>query len=789
MSKPNRPNREEEAVLSNGNLSTAGQDSVADVRGRTSLVAKARWLLLIFTTLYSLCALVFYAFSQQGLTITPTQLLVVSISFGAVFCYNAIYHFFYESIHRLKYVDHFQVLLDLLFVTVLAYGSGSVASWLWPFYLLVTLEAAILLPHRRDVWLLGSIGGLLYGGLLGGGYLGIIEPIPMPFIDPGLNQEPIYLLLSWSWVCLLNSTVAIAGSTLMRVIHRERGALLESEEQKMAFLDSAHDLIFRCTPDGKFIYVNPAWERTLGYRLEELQDTRLLDVIADENHSRCLVEFQRALRGEEIATLEGRLLAINGIKITVEASFCCTFTQDKPDSIWGICRDITARKEAQEQLHYMAHHDMLTDLPNRLTFIDRLTQAKAMAKRQQNNLAVMFLDLDRFKVINDTLGHDTGDLLLQETANRLISCVREVDTVARFGGDEFAILLVNPSVVDDIERIAVKILKKLAQPMNLNNNELFITASIGVAMYPADSDSEEDLLKKADVAMYQSKALGRNTCQYYTPEMDRNAERRMVLENSLRKALDNEEFYLHYQPKVELKSGKVTALEALLRWEHPQLGLIPPGDFIALAEESGLIIPLGEWVLRKACEQNLVWQRQGLPPVRMAVNLSGFQLERKDFAERVQAILEETGMDGKYLELEITETVIMQNPDFAVKILSQLKEMGIHISIDDFGTGYSSLAHLKRFSVNTLKIDKSFVNEVELSSTDAAIASAIIAMGKSLDLSVIAEGVETEGQREFLKREECNEMQGFLFSKPLPPEEVERMLQPKRPSGDRKLAG
>ncbi len=751
--------------------------SFSKVRGRTTMVAKARWLLLLFTALYTACAAAFYAFSQLGLTISPTQLLVIFISFAAVFSYNSIYHFYYQSIHRLRYVDHFQVLLDLLFVTILVYGSGSAASWLWSLYLLVTLEASILLPRQRDAWSMGILGGTLYGGLLWLGYLEIIPAVPMPFVDPGLHLELVYLLLNWLWVCLLNTTVAIAGTALMGIIRRERLALAESEAQKLAFLDSAHDLIFRCTPDGKLTYVNPAWIKTLGYTLPELTDLSLPELIAGENRSRCQVEFRKALRGEQIATMEGSLVAKNGIIITVEGSFTCTFKQDKPESIWGICRDITARKEAQDQLHYMAHHDMLTDLPNRLTFVDRLVQVKALAKRQKNQLAVMFLDLDRFKMINDTLGHDTGDQMLQETANRLVSCVREVDTVARFGGDEFAILLVNPNSTENIEKIAVKILQRLAQPMKLDEKELFITTSIGVAIFPKDGDDEEELLKKADIAMYQSKALGRNTCHFYSAEMDHNSERRMVLENSLRKALDREEFYILYQPKVCLQSSQVTALEALLRWEHPQLGLIPPNDFISLAEESGLIVPLGEWVLREACLQNLQWQQQGLPPVRMAVNLSGFQLERQDFTDRVKAILDETGLEGKYLELEITETVIMQNPEFAVKVLNQLKEMGIHISIDDFGTGYSSLAHLKRFSVNTLKIDKSFVTEVELNNTDAAIASAIIAMGKSLDLSVIAEGVETEGQREFLKKEQCHEMQGFLFSKPLPATEIETILK------------
>ncbi len=751
--------------------------SFTERRGRAQLVARVRWMLLIFTSIYSICAAAFFAFSQQGLQTSALQLTVLLGSCALILAYNLFFHFRCQVFQQHGYTDQLQVFLDLLFVTVLVYGSGSASSWLWTLYLLVTLEASVLLARTIQTWAFGIFGGVLYGCLLLLGYLGVIPPVEMPFVDPDLHQQALYLFLNWLWVCVLNTAVAIAGTALMSVIRREQEALARSEAEKAAFLESAHDLIFRCDATGKFLYVNQAWQQALGYRLDELSQLSMLDLIEGGSRSTCLIEFRRALRGEESSSLEGVLVAKNGIHVTVEGSFSCTFENGKPAGIWGICRDITARKEAQEQLHHMAHHDMLTDLPNRLTFHDRLSQAKALVSREKQKLAILFLDLDRFKTINDTLGHDIGDQMLQEAANRLQSCIRASDTVARFGGDEFAILLVNPKTEEDIERIALKVLKSLAQPMTLNGNELFITTSIGISRFPQDSEDEEALLKQADIAMYQAKSLGRNTCQFYSPEMDLHAERRLILETSLRKAIDNEEFYILYQPKVDLQSGQVTALEALLRWEHPQLGLVPPNDFISLAEESGLIVPLGEWVLRKACEQNLAWQQQGLPAVRIAVNLSGFQLERADFVERVADILAETGLSGRYLEFEITETVVMQNPEFAVRILNQLKEMGIHISIDDFGTGYSSLAHLKRFSVNTLKIDKSFVDEVELSSTDAAIASAIINMGKSLNLSVIAEGVETEGQRDFLKREECHEMQGFLFSRPLQPKAVVALLK------------
>jgi diguanylate cyclase (GGDEF)-like protein len=490
-----------------------------------------------------------------------------------------------------------------------------------------------------------------------------------------------------------------------------------------------------------------------------------------------MAEIEKATRGEKIDPLEGRLIADGGETVDVEGTITCSFQNDEAGAVWVICRDISSRKKAQEQLYFMAHHDQLTSLPNRLFFADRLRQAQALAKRLKHKCGILYLDLDRFKIINDTLGHAIGEVLLQEVGKRLSSCVREVDTVARIGGDEFAIVLVNLSQAVDAEQVATKILKSLAKPVQAEEHELFITTSIGVSLYPEHDDNPDSLLKKADAAMYQAKAQGRNNFQIYDQSMDHDAERRMTLESGMRRAVERDEFRLCYQPKIDAASNKITALEALIRWEHPELGTLSPADFISLAEETGLIIPIGEWVMRRACQDNRQWQDQGLQKVRVAVNLSGYQLQSKNFVEAVEAILEEAGLSGDYLEFEIAETVIMQNPEFVVSVLTRLRDMGVHISIDDFGTGYSSLAHLKRFSVNTLKIDRTFVRDIEVNSTDAAITSAIISMGNSLNLKVIAEGVETEGQFTMLKEKHCDEMQGYLFSKPVPVEEVEELLR------------
>jgi diguanylate cyclase (GGDEF)-like protein len=408
---------------------------------------------------------------------------------------------------------------------------------------------------------------------------------------------------------------------------------------------------------------------------------------------------------------------------------------------------------------------------------DRLQQARALAHRTGCRFAVLFLDLDRFKIINDTLGHSVGDELLRLVATRLKKSLRETDTVARIGGDEFITLLSNVKDCSDVSALAGKILKSLIVPFTLREHELFITTSMGICIYPDNSLDTEDIVKKADIAMYHAKSMGRNNLQFYNDNMDQNASRRFVLSNSLRRGLEQNEFRVYYQPKVDVATGRIVAMEALARWEHPELGLLSPVEFIQLAEENGLIMQLGEWVLRESCIQNVKWQSEGILDLRVAVNLSGYQLQHTALLATISKVLKETGMSADHLELEITESVIMQNADFAVSVLNAISELGIHISIDDFGTGYSSLAHLKRFSVNTLKIDKSFVREVDFSSTDAAIATAIIAMGNSLNLNVIAEGVETQSQYDFLKFNNCDQVQGFLFCRPLPPDELIELLR------------
>jgi diguanylate cyclase (GGDEF)-like protein len=436
----------------------------------------------------------------------------------------------------------------------------------------------------------------------------------------------------------------------------------------------------------------------------------------------------------------------------------------------------TVRKQAEEALQFVAKHDALTQLPNRIMFHDRLELAMARAKRNGRQLAVMFIDMDRFKVINDTLGHDAGDLLLREVAKRLTDTLRASDTVARLGGDEFVVLIEEVSNPVHLGTIAQKLIDALAASFLLSGQEYHITASIGISTYPDDSDDIQTLLKNADIAMYRAKEQGRNAFQFYSVQMNVHSIERLTFESSLRRALERNELVLHYQPLIDIRTGRITGVEALMRWQHPEMGLVPPGKFIPLAEETGLIVPIGEWALRTACAQHRAWEQEGLGHLRVAVNLSPRQFQQGDLLKSVARVLAQTGCNAKSLEFEITEGMVMRNPESAVTLLQQLKDMGIHVSIDDFGTGYSSLGYLKRFPIDSLKIDRSFVTDVPQDTGDVAITVAIIAMAHSLGLKVVAEGVETREQLDFLRKQGCDEMQGYYFSKPLPVEQVTALL-------------
>lgn len=468
------------------------------------------------------------------------------------------------------------------------------------------------------------------------------------------------------------------------------------------------------------------------------------------------------------------------------------FVVSGQDKVLSIISDISSYKKAAEKAEYLAYHDTLTNLPNRYLFNDRLNQAIAHADREKKLLSILFLDIDNFKQVNDSIGHKAGDLLLKSVAGRLVREVRAIDSIshlsadgselmmARLGGDEFTVLLNRIESIQDPGKVAGRILKMLSEPFNIGIHEVFVTVSVGIAVYPFDGRDLDTLLINADVAMYQAKAQGKNNFQYYSESMNKFAFERFTVENKLRKALDHNEFMLFYQPQIDIQSGRMIGVEALIRWLQPDLVLTRPGDFIPLAEQTGLIVPMGEWVLRTACEQSRTWQASGFEPMLMTVNVSGIQFRQNNFVESMSQILKDTGMDAACLQLELTESTIMQDSENTIKKLLALRAMGLHISVDDFGTGYSSLKYLKRFPLSTLKIDHSFVKEMTTSNTDQSIVKAIITLAHNFNLKVIAEGVETGEQLDFLSECGCEAVQGFLVCPPVNPVALAEFTKMKR---------
>jgi diguanylate cyclase (GGDEF)-like protein len=441
-----------------------------------------------------------------------------------------------------------------------------------------------------------------------------------------------------------------------------------------------------------------------------------------------------------------------------------------------VFHDVTQARAMSRRMSYLAHHDYLTHLPNRLLLDDRLAQAMVAAGRHQQQLAVLFVDVDRFKHINDSLGHAIGDELLLSVAKRLVASVRSTDTVSRQGGDEFVILLSNIVHMADAAISANKILAALSRPHRVKEHDLQITASVGIGVFPDDGFDAETLVKNADIAMLTAKDSGRNNYQFFKADMNEHALERQSLESGLRHALDRREFILHYQPKLDFQTDAITGVEALIRWRQPGQGIVHPEMFIPIAEQCGYIVPIGRWVLREACRQTQTWLDMNLKPTPVAINISAVELRSKDFVEGVRAVLQETGLDARYLEFELTETALMQDPKSTIAVLRALKNMGVRITLDDFGTGYSSLSYLKRFPIDALKIDKSFVRGLCTNAGDANIVSAVINMGKSFRLKVIAEGVETEGQFLALQAQHCTEGQGFYFQMPIASTEYAELL-------------
>ena len=580
---------------------------------------------------------------------------------------------------------------------------------------------------------------------------------------------------------------------LEQEVVRRHSLELKAQQQHsflQSVIDGAKDSIMVISTDYEVLLMNNA-----------AQHSSMENCVADLKHPKCyellchqsspcsgdhnLCPFDKVVESKTHASALHRYQNTDGSYRYVELIASPLWNDD--GTLRGVIefsRDLTAHIQLQNELQinkkhldHLAYYDPLTDLPNRILLTDRLSQAVIKASRNDQKLAILYIDLDNFKQINDSVGHAVGDEVLKIISVRLKESVREEDTVARLGGDEFTIILEEINTSNDAAIVAQNLIQLFQNPCHVNFDKYILTCSIGISIYPQDADNSVDLLRNADAAMFQAKERGRNTFQFYTQDMTVQAHERVLLENQLRHALAQEEFVVYYQPQFSCAANKIIGMEALVRWEHPDRGLVMPMEFIPLAEVSGLIIPLGEWVLQTACRQMSIWRNAGLEPGRVAVNLSGKQLQKKELLQTVLSILVETACHPEWLELEVTEGFIMDHPEESINTLKAIKALGIELAIDDFGTGYSSLAYLKRLPINRLKIDQSFVRDIPEDLDDMAITRAIIALGKSLNLKVIAEGVETETQQSFLRVEGCDEMQGYLYSRPIPTDEMTRMLE------------
>jgi diguanylate cyclase (GGDEF)-like protein/PAS domain S-box-containing protein len=565
--------------------------------------------------------------------------------------------------------------------------------------------------------------------------------------------------------------IAIEG--LIQDITERRNAvqaLREAERRYRGLFDNAIEGIFRTTAEGHYLDANPALANIYGFASPQELMTSLRDIgrqlYVDPQRRE---EFMRIVRARgSVSGFESQVYRKNGDIIWISENARALFDADgKCVGYEGTVEDITERKLYQARIEQQANYDTLTGLANRSLLQDRLEQALLTATSYNSRLAVAFVDLDRFKFINDSLGHHIGDKLLKAMANRLESCVRECDTVARLGGDEFVVLLTGQTAPVQVRAVVERMLSVVSQPWIIEQGEFNISCSIGVALFPNDGTDAQTLLKHADSAMYRAKESGRNNFQFFTRELNTLMTERLELESRLRRALERDQFLLHYQPRVELCTGRIIGAEALIRWTLPEQGLVAPGRFIPLAEETGLIVPIGKWVLKQACAQNKAWQDAGLEPIVVSVNVSARQFRQDNLVRTIAEVLEETGLEARYLEIELTESMVMHDAAQLVAMLDVIKRLGVQISVDDFGTGYSSLSYLKRFPVDRLKVDRSFVEQLATDDDDATIVRAIITLGHNLGLKVVAEGVEQEEQVNFLRLNHCDEAQGFIFCRPI----------------------
>jgi diguanylate cyclase (GGDEF)-like protein/PAS domain S-box-containing protein len=577
------------------------------------------------------------------------------------------------------------------------------------------------------------------------------------------------------------SLAEVLAGTIARAASLD--ALFDERKRALATLESIGDALISIDVEGRVTLFNAVAERLSGWpRAEAIGQPleHVFQIIDSVTRARVPNPMALAARENRAAGLTPNCVLIrrDGVEVAIEDSIAPI--HDPHGQVMGavmVFHDVSKTRELAKQLTHLAQHDPLTDLPNRALLNDRLSQAISFAHRHHEKLAILYIDLDRFKHINDSLGHKIGDHLLQSVARRIGECVRASDTVSRQGGDEFVIVFAELAAPNDAAVCAEKILAAVRRPHYIDDHDVHVTASVGIVLYPDDGGDPGTLLENADSAMYQAKDSGRDNYQFYKADLNSEATDRQLLESDLRKAIHRQEFELHYQPKINLHTGALCGAEALLRWRHPVRGLVSPAHFISVAEESGLIVKIGQWVLREVCRQGRAWREGGLAPIRLAINVSSVELRKKDFVRDFLAVLQETGFDPDMLELELTEAFLMQDLVSTAEVLTAIKAAGVRLALDDFGTGWSSLSHMRRFPIDTLKVDKSCVRDVTTDSGDASVVSAVINMARSMDIQVVAEGVETREQLEFLRAHDCPEAQGNYFSYPLVAGAFEELLR------------
>jgi len=722
----------------------------------------------------------FIAYSLE-LTTFPLIILVAGVS--ASFVLNVLLYVIFRTGLNKSFKDPSLTLLQMVIATfwimVVVYYAYEARSGVLLVYMVVLVFGFFRLRIRQFLFL-SAFAFVNYSAII----ILLYKTHP-EYINKNVeifNIVVLAFILPWfavigGYITNLRTSVSNALTTIERLTNNIR------------------DVIFVLDMNLNYTYVSPSVKILRGYEPEEVMQQLLYNSFAPSSRDTAIRALYGIMALEKSGskdlidrTLQLEVERKDGTTVWTETKF--SFVGDKNKKtvgILGVSRDITKRKHAEERIQYLATHDVLTGLPNRMMFSQLLNQAIESSRRHERQFAILFIDLDRFKIINDAMGHDVGDELLTEMAKRFRQSLRAVDVVGRpkerndvvgrLGGDEFIILIEEISELSQVAVLAQRVLSTAMKPIVILGEECRVTASIGISVYPGDGEDEQTLMKKADMAMYFAKEEGKNNFQFYSQNTQSQAFERLSIETNLRKALERNELYLEYQAKLDFKTGVITGAEALLRWKNPLLGLVTPTQFIPVAEETGMIVSIGRWVMKTVCAQNVAWQSQCLPPVRVAVNLSLRQLMDDKLLEDIKAALDDSGMAPNLLELEITESMVMYKPERFIEVLTKIKNMGVRLALDDFGTGYSSLAQIKQFPIDTLKVDRSFIRNLSQNSEHKAIIEAIIAVGKTLSLNVVAEGVETMAQDEFLREHVCDEMQGFYFSKPVAPEQFADLLR------------